>query len=342
MVINKSAIRFEKMLNESGNITIISHFNPDGDAVGAATGLKNFLSDKDKSLQIILPNHIPAYLNFLNPEHNILYYTDNPQKTKKIIDASDLIVCLDFSGLSRTEWLADDIFTSKAKKILIDHHLCPETEPFDLVISDTSVSSTCEILFWTILKTPDINDNIAKLSKETLRSFAAGLITDTNNFNNSISSKTFLMASMIMDAGIDLSELNNIIFKNYSADRLRLMGHLLYNSMKFVYNGYAAYMILTFKDKKQYNFIDGDAEGFVNLPLSVSKLKISALFTECKNYVRVSMRSKGEVSVNDFCRQYFNGGGHGKASGGRLYMPIEEVPEYFCKSLEQFLQHNYK
>ena len=146
------------------------------------------------------------------------------------------------------------------------------------------------------------------------------------------------MASQIMDAGIDLVEINDIVFKNFSENRMRLMGHLLLDSMKFVHNGYASYILLTLEDKEKYNFKDGDSEGFVNMPLSISGLEISAFFSECDGYVRVSMRSKNEQSVNDFCRQYFNGGGHKKASGGRLYIPIEEVPEYYTKSLEQFLQ----
>ena len=338
MITDKSALQFENMLNEGRNITIISHFNPDGDAVGSSTGLKGFISSMGKTANIILPSHIPSYLKFLDPENAICYYKNNPGKAQRIISESDLLICLDFNNLKRTEWMAEDIASSSAKKILIDHHLSPETEYFDLIFSDISVSSTCELLYWIILQTPSIKNDIQKLSRETIESLATGLITDTNNFNNSTSSKTFLMASQIMDAGIDLVEINDIVFKNFSENRMRLMGHLLLDSMKFVHNGYASYIILTLEDKEKYNFKDGDSEGFVNLPLSISGLEISAFFSECDGYVRVSMRSKGEQSVNDFCRQYFNGGGHKKASGGRLYIPIEEVPEYYTKSLEQFLQ----
>lgn len=338
MITDKSALQFEKMLKDGRNITIISHFNPDGDAVGSSSGLRSFLLSMGKKANIILPSHIPSYLQFLDPENNICYYTTDPDKAKKEISQSDLIICLDFNNLARTEWLAEDIASSKAKKILIDHHLSPEEQYFDLIFSDISVSSTCELLYWVLTRTPYIDGNIRKLPEDTIKALATGLITDTNNFNNSTSPETFLMASQIMEAGIDLTEINNIVFKNYSADRMRLMGHLLQDSMTFVHNGYASYIILTQEDKKRYNFKDGDSEGFVNLPLSISGLEISAFFSECDGYVRVSMRSKNEQSVNDFCRQYYNGGGHRRASGGRLHIPITEVPSYFEKTLEQFLQ----
>ena len=145
MITDKSALQFENMLNEGRNITIISHFNPDGDAVGSSTGLKGFISSMGKTANIILPSHIPSYLKFLDPENAICYYKNNPGKAQRIISESDLLICLDFINLKRTEWMAEDIASSSAKKILIDHHLSPETEYFDLIFSDISVSSTCEL-----------------------------------------------------------------------------------------------------------------------------------------------------------------------------------------------------
>ena len=332
------APELEKLLNEGRKTAIISHFNPDGDAIGSSVGMRLFLEGRGLQATVIIPSAMPVFLDFLDPDGSVICYTADRKRAAAAIAEAGLILCLDFNRLERTEWLADSIASSSASKVLIDHHLNPDTNKFDLVISDPGASSTCELLYRTIMSFPSISGDAAKLDIRTLTAITTGILTDTNNFNNSITPDTFLIASDMLRHGVDFDTINNLVFKRYSESRMRLMGHLLTDSMTIDRRLKASTMIITMKDREDYCFSDGDSEGFVNLPLMISDVEVSALFSETKDYIRVSLRSKGGVSVNALSNAYFNGGGHERAAGGRLFMPIEEVREYFLKSLEQFLQ----
>ena len=334
--------QLEGLLINNEIITLISHFNPDGDAAGSLMGMKWFLNSLGKRCNAILPSSLPRSVDYLDPDGEIIYYTHSKEKVVDIIASSTLIICLDFNKLSRTEWLEEDIKRSKATKVLIDHHIAPETDSFDLVLSKPESSSTCELLFNIIESTSFIRGDISRIPYNSRLSLATGLITDTNNFNNSLTPETFIMASKLLESGIDFSYIINMVQKRFSEERVRLMGHLLYNSMTVYDDLNGACTILTQKEKKLYNFRDGDSEGFVNIPLTIENVLVSGFFSESDGYIKVSLRSKDGFSANRFANLYFNGGGHEKAAGGRLFIPIEEVSQYFKKSLEQFLQNGGK
>ncbi len=338
MILSELTYKLENIWKDKKNIVIVSHFKPDGDAVGSSMGLKHFLSSISKDAKVVLPDHLPLSVEYLNPDNDIVFYSSNKERAKRTIKAADLIICLDFNKLSRTEWLEPHIADASAVKVMIDHHPAPETEGFELVISDPRASSTCELLLRVLLATKVVDNDIHKIVPQSLLALATGLITDTNNFNNSISPDTFIIASRLVEAGVNFEDINNRVFKCFSEDRMRLMGYLLSESMEVDHEHHTSCMTLTLADRDRFHFKDGDSEGLVNLPLSIADVEVSALFSETPDFVRVSLRSKGNISVNDLSRAYFNGGGHHKAAGGRLYMPISEVREYFRKSVEQFLQ----
>jgi phosphoesterase RecJ-like protein len=223
--------------------------------------------------------------------------------------------------------------SSKATKILIDHHISPNEDFFDVIVSDTEVSSACELLY-QILKGFVSTD---ALPIECCNSLFSGLLTDTNNFNNSIYPQTLNMAAELLARGVDRNYIYQNIFCSYSRSRVELMGMVLNQRLKFIHNGEVAYMLLSMKDKVDYSFQKGDSEGFVNIPLCIGDVKISAIFTEYEDQIRVSLRSKGDIDVNSFCRRYCNGGGHKNASGGKLLMPLECVGDYFERSINEFL-----
>ena len=146
------------------------------------------------------------------------------------------------------------------------------------------------------------------------------------------------MASKLIARGVDKDGLQEKVLSCFTVSRTRLMGHLLKDKMVILPQHAAAYMLLTNEEKDQYDFKPGDSEGFVNLPLAIEAIQISALFTENFDgkYVRVSLRSKNAVNVNKLAVRFFNGGGHRNASGGRLYMPVEAIPAYFEQALDAY------
>lgn len=342
------AEKFEKFIVEAQNVLIISHTNPDGDAVGSTTAMRNYLKCRGVNSTVVLPNDYPEYLEFLDNKEPILIFTKNHDQVLSAIDNANLIIALDFNQLNRIDELESHILDSSAVKVLVDHHPFPDRDAFNLVISNTEVSSTCELLYWLISLLEERKSDIltiegvvleslssCALSLDVANSLYVGMMTDTNNFANSVSSSTLLMASHLIDNGVDKDELQGLVFGGFRENRMRLMGHLILNRMVINNELNAGFIMLSREDKELFNYNDGDSEGFVNLPLNIKGVFISALFTENEGEVRVSLRSSNNFSVNKLSRLFFNGGGHERAAGGKLNIKFEEIPNYFITALKK-------
>lgn len=347
--INKfEAEKFQDILTKAQNIVIISHANPDGDAVGSVTAMRNYLECQGINSTIILPNSYPEYLGFLDNKTPIKIFSQNGESALESIDNAHLIIALDFNQLQRVNELEQHILDSSAVKVIVDHHPFPEKEVFDLVISNTEVSSTCELLYWLFSLLEESRSEIltiegvilggtssSTLSLDVSESLYVGMMTDTNNFANSVSSATLLMASHLIDNGVDKEKLQNLVLSGFNESRMRLMGQLLLNKMVVIEEFNAAFITLSKEDKERFKYKDGDSEGFVNLPLNIKGITISALFTENEDELRVSLRSSNNFSVNKFSKLHFNGGGHERAAGGKLNIKFKEVERYFRLALEK-------
>jgi phosphoesterase RecJ-like protein len=333
-----SAIDFTKAVKVASSIAIVTHTNPDGDALGSVIALKSYLSSKGIRSRIVVPNPYPKNLKFLDKEGDIIIHSWRKDASERAIKGADLIVALDFNQLKRIDDLEALVRNSSAKKVLIDHHPQPEKEAFDLVISNTEVSSTCELLFWLIREMEE--GSVGGIPDITAQSLYVGMMTDTNNFSNSVEAGTFLMSYELLLHGVDKETLQLKVFAGFTEERMRLMGHSLLNKMKILPEFGAGYIVLTKDELEEFKFMEGDTEGFVNMPLNIYGVTISALFTEKDEHVRVSLRSSDNFSVNQFSRKYFNGAGHERAAGGRLYMPVEDVGNYFEETLRKELEAN--
>ena len=332
-------VQLEAFLAGARDIVLIGHFNPDGDAVGSVTAAWHYLRSRGKHPHILLPSPYPESMAFLEPdEEKILICEQDLAEARRLVAEADLLICLDLNRLARTEYLEADILAAQAKKVLIDHHIAAELDRFDLAFSTIDVSSTCELLYQILLAMPDIAGDPARIPLRCAESLYVGMMTDTNNFSNSVFPGTFEMAARLIARGVNKDRMQEKVLSCYSVSRTRLMGHMIKDKMVILPRHKAAYMLLSNEEKKQYHFIPGDSEGFVNLPLAIADVEISALFTEndAGAYVRVSLRSKSRVNVNRLAVRFFNGGGHRNASGGRLYIPLDEVPAYFEKALDDY------
>ena len=320
-------------ITRAEDIVLVGHINPDGDSIGSLMGMKGYLETMGKNVTPIVPNPYPEFLGFLDPQKEVLAYTEMPEKIVSKVGAAQLVICMDFNSLKRIDNLGDVISNARAVKALIDHHPQPDTI-FNIVYSYPQMSSTCELAFWIIQDMIEIHGNT--LPHHSAVALYTGMMTDTNNFGNSVLPSTFKMAAGLMEAGVDKEWVQKMVFGGFSEERMRLMGYMLHENMKIIPEHNAAIMVLTKATKEKYNFSDGDSEGFVNLALNIKSIKVSALFTEGDEFLRVSLRSKDDFSVNRLSRAFFNGGGHERAAGGRLYIPANEVEEYFKNSLQEF------
>jgi len=325
------------LISSARKILIISHTNPDGDAMGSVTAMKHFLASKKIDSLIVVPNCYPEYLGFLDEDKDIQIYKTQKTIVDQYLADCDLIIALDFNQLKRVDDLEKILRSSDARKILIDHHPDPENDYFDLVISTTEISSTCELLYWSLISVESSanRENPTKIDIKTASSLYVGLMTDTNNFSNSVFGTTFQMASDLLMLGIDKEKLQHYVFGGFTESRMRLLGYLLQKKMVILPELEAGYIVLTKEEQKQFDFAEGDSEGFVNMPLNIRGVSVSALFTESTDNIRVSLRSIDDFSVNDMAKNFFNGGGHERASGGKLFMSVDKVPEYFVESLKK-------
>lgn len=308
------------LLEGASKVCIMTHMHPDGDAVGSSTALMHYLESRGKHATVLLPDPCPETISFLLPDSGIITVSDAPEAASAAIRDCDLIIGLDFNTPSRTG-CAEQLFRSAtAPKVLIDHHLNPDNGVFDLIFSETEISSASELLFYVLTALPGNEGSADNLPIETATAIMAGMTTDTNNFANSVFPSTLRMASMLLDRGVDRDGLIMLLYNRYRENRVRAMSYLLSEKLTLCGNG-AAYMILDKTTRQRFDLRDGETEGLVNIPLTIGEIRLSILLTEDDGYFRVSVRSKKGTSANMLARESFNGGGHECAAGGRLWFP---------------------
>lgn len=325
------------MLEAASRVAILGHIHPDGDALGSTTAMALFLKEKlGKEVSCILPDTPPENLHFILastiPYH---FYDKDAQAAVEAVKRADLVILQDCNAFNRTEGLEEPLKASSAQKILIDHHLNPDAEAFDLVFSTPDISSTCELLYWILKEMGWQPDPL--IGSPLL----AGMTTDTNNFANSVFPSTFRMASELLAAGVDRDAILEKIYWCYRDTRVRLMGYMQNEGLHILREG-AAYMILTKDIQQRFGLREGETEGLVNVPLSIENIRLSLLAKEDQGHFRVSVRSKRGTSAQNLARQFFHGGGHENAAGGRIlpedFSPELGVQAYVEQILKAFLQ----
>lgn len=312
---------------------VLAHTHPDGDALGTAGGLALYLRSLGKDAAVVLPDSPAANLLFILPESVPCLCADkDPDAARARIAGADLIILADANAFNRVEGLEPVLSASSARKVLMDHHLNPDSGAFGLVFSTPDISSASELVYW-ILKAlrGDVPANIGT-------ALLAGMTTDTNNFANSVFPSTLQMASELLAAGVDRDALLQQLYNSYRENRVRLMGYMQSEQLRILPNG-AAFMILSRDIQQRFDLQDGESEGLVNVPLSIGPVKLSVLLKEDDGHFRVSVRSKKGTSAQRLAQLHFHGGGHENAAGGKLYIGQDiPSPEAAASFLEQVLK----
>jgi bifunctional oligoribonuclease and PAP phosphatase NrnA len=323
----------KEKLNHTGiKIAIITHRNPDGDAIGSILGLYGILKKLGHEVGMVVPNDYPAFLKWMPEAKEILVFSKNKEKSGKLLETAEMIFALDFNDLSRVHEFEGLITGHSAYKIFIDHHPDPG-KVADLMISTTEVSSTAELVYYFL---HEIGLNHL-FDKDIASSLFTGIMTDTGCFSfNSSNPETYHAIADLLKYGIEKDKIYSEVYDNFSYNRMRLMGYCLNNKMQYLPEFRTAFISLSASELKEYNFTVGDSEGFVNLPLSVEGVIFSALFIENKDRIRISFRSKGSFPTNKLSAKHFNGGGHVNASGGELFDSLERSIEKFIKILPDY------
>ncbi|HRF80048.1 MAG TPA: bifunctional oligoribonuclease/PAP phosphatase NrnA [Flavobacteriales bacterium] len=323
----------QQLLERPRRVVVVSHYNPDGDAVGSSLGFAHLLKAAGHHVRVVLPNTPSDFLDWLPGRGDILCLDRSPDASLSTIRTSDIVFCLDFNHLDRIGGLEEVVRNAKTK-VLIDHHQDPEAFA-QATFSDTSASSTCQMVV-----------DIAKalgwegyINREVATCLYTGMVTDSGSFRfRSTTPHTMRTAADLLAHGVDLDQIHNAISDTNSADRLRLLGFTLVERMTVLPEQRTVIIGLGQDDLKKYHFKQGDTEGFVNYGLSIKGMRLAAFFMEHPDLVKISLRSKGDLPVDKFLKEHFNGGGHANAAGGRSELSLEATVERFMSLLPTFLQ----
>ena len=320
------------LISDAETILITCHKSPDGDAIGSCLGWAEFLRSQGKEPVVIVPDQYPDFLQWMPNTEKIVRYDKHREKCDMLLKIADLVFCLDYNTPSRVEDMEKALVSSPAKRVLIDHHLNPDV-PTVLSISRPEASSTCELIFRIVWQL----GGFERMGKQFAAPIYCGMMTDTGGFTfNSSNPDIFYIISELLTKHIDKDRIYRNVYHNYSEDRIRLMGYVMYEKLVYLADYHAAFYTLTKEEQQRFHFIKGDAEGLVNIPQQIKGLKLSISLredTERQNLIWVSLRSVDDFPCNKMAEAFFNGGGHLNASGGRINGTMEQAVETVRKAI---------
>lgn len=316
----------KELLAEPKHIVITTHHKPDGDAMGSSLGLYNYLVQKGHFVRVITPTDYPVFLQWLPNNPEVIIFTEKPDESKDLIAKADLIFCLDFNALSRINELGDLVRDAKGKKVMIDHHL--EPEGFDDFRHWTiNVCSTAQLIYDFIVTIMDEKDLI---NKDVATCLYTGIMTDSGSFRfPTTTADVHRIVAELIECGAENSKIHQLVYDNFSENRLRFLGHCLLNKLEVFPEYKSAIIAIRKEELEKYQISTGDTEGIVNYALSINGIRLAVMIIERPDKVKLSLRSTGDFPANEICKKYFNGGGHRNAAGGFSDDPIDIVREKF-------------
>lgn len=324
---------FYPQLSAPANIVITMHQKPDGDAMGSALGLYNFLIQLQHNVTVVSPTNWAAFLNWMPGCSTVIDFDLHREKATAVLRDADILFCLDFNTLHRTRHMESLLYEIECTKVLIDHHQQPEETAFQFGISDTSKSSTCEMVYDFIVE----SGHSDKISVQVAECLYTGLMTDTGSFRfPSTTAAVHRVVAHLKELGLQHSKVHENIYDNFLENRLRFTGHALLNRMEVFYEYNTTLMHITKADLLRFDIRTGDTEGLVNYLLSMQGMKLGALVIDRDEERKWSFRSKGDFDVNTFARKHFEGGGHFNAAGGRSSDSLDNTVKKFKQVIQSY------
>ena len=332
-----------ELLDSCNDFVVVTHTHPDGDAIGSSIAMQQFIAGiPDKRVNVVVPDTPPSTLAFLCEGKGIVDASSDPAWAARLIAGCDALICLDFNAFKRTEGLAPLLAASPARKVLVDHHLNPDKEAFELCFSCAEVSSACELLYEVLKALPRVGGDISKLSYASRYALMSGMTTDTNNFANSVYPGTLRMAGELLESGVDRDDIIDKLYRQDRPQKLHAFADLLGAHLEILPGGIAC-MYMSEAMKAAYDISEGETEGLVNIPLGLAEVRMSIFAREENGVIRVSLRSKPGLSSNEMATRFFHGGGHELASGGKIFIPQDIGSEagardFIAAAAARFLQ----
>lgn len=318
-------------LPQPRKVVITTHQKPDADAMGSSLALAGFLKQLGHSVIVISPTNWARWLDWMPGCNEVIDYEGNRTKAEQALDQAEWLFCLDFNIFHRTKNLAGKLKEVNCVKVLIDHHEQPDAPSFNYGISDTTKSSTCEMIYDFIVA----SGHHDRITEEISECIYAGVISDTGSFRfPSAKAEVHRLAADLKSRGLKHSKVHEKLFDNFLENKLRFTGHVLLHRMEVFYEYNTALVAISKHDLLKYHIKTGDTEGLVNFPQSIQGIKLVGLVIDRDEERKWSFRSKGDFDCNTFARKYFEGGGHYNASGGRSSDSLEVTVQKFKQAIK--------
>jgi phosphoesterase RecJ-like protein len=319
------------------NAVILSHRNPDGDAIGSSLAMFHYLKQYGHTVHVMFPSEFPEEFEALPGADEILIWDIHTEECKQVLRKKNLFFFLDFNALSRIDRIGDFIKDLPGYKVMIDHHLYPD-EIAQTMISEPEASSTCEMIYRFI----ETMGDVVKIDPVIGKCIYTGIVTDTGSFRHATNPQVFRIVGNLVERGTDDLAVQDMIFNSQKEKNLRLLGHCLSNRMEYWPEFRTALIWLSKKDYDTFSIQRGDTEGIVNYLLSIRDVKLAVFIHNQPTVVKLSLRSKGDLDVQEICKKHFNGGGHKNASGAYSHDGLKATIEKFKALLPEYREQLLK
>lgn len=347
---------FAHCIKDAESIAIITHQNPDGDAMGSSLGMRYFLLSLGKTnVANIVPTLYADFLSWMPGAEHMIQAEQQPELAERTLREADLVICTDLAEATRVASMSGVLAERferaqheehKYSLLIIDHHLSSVSASCPHQIAYPDSASASELVFRLAYQSGKL-----ALNADFATCIYTGMMTDTGNFSyNSCQPEMYSIVAMLLTTGINKDAIYDKVFNSYGVDRVRLMGYCLYHKMRIFPEYHAALITLNRREIYRFNAKSGDMEGIVNLPLQIKDIYYSVFMREDKVpphqkqeagnaniKAKISFRSQGDRPVNILAREVFHGGGHMNASGGEYFDKVDQaaaklaevMPKYF-------------
>lgn len=323
MISNASLSEIGSMLRSAESIILFPHESPDGDALGSCAALCRVLRNEGKDAWVLLDEDVKGYLEFMDTE----YCTAD----RDCVTAPDICMCIDCSEEKRFSRRAEK-FREGRMRLCIDHHVTAGSFG-DLYYIDGDEAATAQIIY-KLLRAMD-----AEIGQTVAESLYVGISTDTGSFRHSnTTAETHMIASRLFGCGIDHQKLVINLYNSVSYKQTRMESAIL-EKMELIADGRAAVSYVTGAMLKAENAELGDCEAVIDRLRDIKGVEIAAFLKEKNGAVKVSMRAKSYGRVDSIAVKY-GGGGHVKAAGCTLEMPMDKALDVIKKEIEDYWKNN--
>jgi phosphoesterase RecJ-like protein len=321
----------KQLLHVPQNVALLSHRNPDGDAIGSTLAMRHYLEQYGHTVHVLFPSEYPEEFEVMPGAEDILVWDLQPEECKQVLARKNVFFLLDFNSYGRIDKMGDFVKNLPGTRIMVDHHLYPDPIA-DFTFSEPEASSTCEMVYSFMEGMGDLQ----KLNPTVGRCIYTGLVTDTGSFRHATNAKVFRIAAELVERGVDDTAVQDMIFNSQKEKHLRLLGHCLTHRMEYLPQYRTAFIWLSKKDYEIFNIQRGDTEGIVNYLLTMRDVRLAALIHNQPTVVKLSLRSKGDLDVQEICKKHFNGGGHKNAAGAYSHDSLKGTIEKFRALLPEY------